>query len=95
MRQRTAFSDRPSTKRSKWQIFSRQCGYVGRPSSQISSADDFNSGISTAAMAQQQKDFQATAAQQEKEIQALAADLNKVSNQLELSRAAARTITND
>jgi hypothetical protein len=48
-----------------------------------------------AAMVQQRKDFQATAAQQDKEIKALATGLQKVSNQLELTKAAARVATND
>ena len=55
-----------------------------------------------ASFTQQQKDFQATAAQQQKEIQALTASLKeqasqiqKVSDQLELSKSAPRTVLNN
>ena len=47
------------------------------------------------AMAQQREDFKATAAQQEKEIKALTAGLQKVSNQLELTKPVSRVVTND
>ena len=47
------------------------------------------------AMAQQRKDFQATAAQQGREIKALAAGLQKVSNQLELTKPVARVVANN
>ncbi len=47
------------------------------------------------AMARQRKDFQATTAQQEKEIKALVAGLQKVSNQLELTKPVARVVAND
>ena len=46
------------------------------------------------AMAQQRKDFQATATQQEKEIKALVAGLQKVSNQRELTKHVARVAAN-
>jgi len=52
-------------------------------------------------IAQQQKDFQSTLAQQQKEIKALTASLKeqasqiqKVSDQLELSKPAPRTVNN-
>jgi len=55
-----------------------------------------------ATIAQQQKDFQATVAQQQKEIKALTASLKeqgsqiqKVSDQLELSKPAPRTVVNN
>ena len=44
--------------------------------------------------AQQQKDFQATVAHQQKQIEALSAGLQKVSAQLELSKAAPQTVLN-
>ena len=48
-----------------------------------------------ASFAQQQKDFQATAAHQQKEIEALTAGLQKVSAQLEVSKAAPQTVLNN
>jgi len=45
-------------------------------------------------MAQQQKDFRATAAHQQKQIEALTAGLQKVSAQVELSKAAPQTVLN-
>ena len=55
-----------------------------------------------ATIAQQQKDFQATASRQQKEIEALtatvkeqAAQIQKVSDQLELSRPAPQTVLNN
>jgi len=58
-------------------------------------------GKEEAAIAQQQKELQSTAAQQQKEIQALAAQLKeqeseiqKVSDQLEMGRSAARAVNN-
>jgi trimeric autotransporter adhesin len=45
-------------------------------------------------VALQQKDFQATFAQQQKQIEALTAGLQKVSNELELSKPAPRTVSN-
>jgi Chaperone of endosialidase len=47
-----------------------------------------------ATIAQQRKDFQATIAQQQKQIDALTAGLQKVSTQLELSKAATQTALN-
>src|SRR5262249_52285204 len=47
------------------------------------------------ALAQQQKDFQATARHQQKQIEALAAGLQKVSAQLELSRPEPQTVLNN
>jgi hypothetical protein len=47
------------------------------------------------ALAQQREDFRATAAQQEKEIKTLAAGLQKVSNQLELTKPVARVVANN
>jgi uncharacterized coiled-coil protein SlyX len=44
------------------------------------------------ALAQQQKDFQATAAQQQKQIEALTAGLQKVSAQVEMGRLAPRVV---
>jgi endosialidase-like protein len=49
----------------------------------------------TSALAQQQKDFQATAAHQQKQIDALTAGLQKVSAQLELNKAAPETVSNN
>jgi hypothetical protein len=46
-------------------------------------------------IALQQKDLQATAAQQQKQIDALTAGLQKVSAQLELSKAAPKAVLND
>jgi uncharacterized coiled-coil protein SlyX len=58
-------------------------------------------GKEEAAIAQQQKELQSTAAQQQKEIRALAAQLKeqeseiqKVSDQLEMGRSAARAVNN-
>jgi trimeric autotransporter adhesin len=48
-----------------------------------------------AIIAKQQKDFQATAAHQQKQIESLTAGLQKVSAQLELSKAAPQTVLND
>ena len=48
-----------------------------------------------ASFTQQQKDYQATAAHQQQQIEALTAGLQKVSNQLELSKPAPRTVLND
>jgi len=45
-------------------------------------------------MAQQQKDFQAIAAQQQQQIEALTAGLQRVSAQLEVSKAAPLTVLN-
>jgi hypothetical protein len=45
-----------------------------------------------ASFAQQQKDFQATVAQQQKQIEALTAGLQKVSAQVEMSRAAPQMV---
>ena len=45
-------------------------------------------------IAQQQKDFQATAAQQQEQIEALTAGLQKVSEQLEVSKAAPQMVHN-
>ena len=47
-----------------------------------------------AAIAQQQKDFQAIAAQQQQQIEALTAGLQRVSAQLEVSKAAPLTVLN-
>jgi uncharacterized coiled-coil protein SlyX len=54
------------------------------------------------ALAQQQKDFESTAAQQQKEIKALtatvkeqASQIQKVSDQLELSRPAPQMVVNN
>ena len=47
------------------------------------------------ALAQQQKDFQATAAHQQKQIEALTADLQKVSAQVEASRRAQQTVASN
>ena len=44
---------------------------------------------------QQRKDFEAARAQQQKQIDALTAGLQKVSAQLELSKAAPRTVLNN
>jgi uncharacterized coiled-coil protein SlyX len=46
-------------------------------------------------VAQQQKDFQATAVHQQKQIQALTADLQKVSAQVEASKAAPQMVVNN
>jgi len=46
-------------------------------------------------VAQQQKDFQATAVQQEKEIKALTATVQKVSDQVEMSRPAPQLVSNN
>ena len=46
-------------------------------------------------IAQQQKDFQATAAHQQKQIEALTAGLQKVSAQVEMSRPAPQTVVNN
>jgi endosialidase-like protein len=46
-------------------------------------------------VAQQQKDFQAAAAHQQKEIEALTADLQRVSAQIEMSRAAPQMVLNN
>jgi uncharacterized coiled-coil protein SlyX len=46
------------------------------------------------AVAQQKKDFQATAAYQQKQIEALTAGLQKVSAQLEASKPASQVINN-
>ena len=48
-----------------------------------------------ASFAQQQKDFQATAAQQQKQIEALTTGLQKVSDQLEVSKPAPQTVVNN
>jgi hypothetical protein len=48
-----------------------------------------------ATVAQQQKGFEATLAQQEKQIEALTAGLQKVSAQLEISKAAPQTVVKD
>ena len=45
--------------------------------------------------AQQQKDFQSALAQQQTEIQALTAGLQKVSNQFEMTKPAARVVANN
>ena len=45
--------------------------------------------------AQQQKDLQATVAHQQKQIEALSAGLQKVSAQLEVSKAAPQTVLNN
>src|SRR2546430_2586387 len=52
-------------------------------------------GALQASFAQQQKDFQATAAHQQKEIEALTAGLQKVSAQVEVSKAAPQTVLNN
>jgi hypothetical protein len=44
---------------------------------------------------QQRKDFEAALAQQQKQIDALTAGLQKVSAQLELSKAVPQTVLND
>ena len=44
---------------------------------------------------QLKKDFQATAAHQQKQIEALTAGLQKVSDQLELSKPAPQTVGNN
>jgi septal ring factor EnvC (AmiA/AmiB activator) len=44
---------------------------------------------------QQRKDFQAALAQQQKQIDALTANLQKVSAQLEVSKAAPHTVVNN
>src|SRR5438046_8768934 len=46
-------------------------------------------------VAEQQKDFQATAAQQQKQIEALATGLQTVTDQLDLSRPASRTVVDN
>src|SRR5437016_3544121 len=46
-------------------------------------------------IAQQQKDFQATAAQQQKEIEILTTGLQSVSDQLELNKPAPRSVENN
>jgi uncharacterized coiled-coil protein SlyX len=46
-------------------------------------------------IAQQQKDFQFELAKQQKQIKALTAGLQKVSDQLELTRPAPRTVRNN
>ena len=46
-------------------------------------------------IAKQQKDFQTTAAHQQKQIEALTAGLQKVSAQLEISKPAPQTVSND
>jgi uncharacterized coiled-coil protein SlyX len=46
-------------------------------------------------VARQQKDFQATAAHQQKQIEALTAGLQKVSTQLEPSKAAPQIVLNN
>ncbi len=46
-------------------------------------------------VAQQQKDFQATAAQQQKQIEALTTGLQKVSDQLELTKPTAQMVGNN
>jgi hypothetical protein len=46
----------------------------------------------TSAVAQQQKDFQATAARQQKQIEALTAGLQKVSAQVEMSKPASQMV---
>jgi hypothetical protein len=46
-------------------------------------------------LAQQQKDYQRTATRQQKQIEALTAGLQKVSDQLELSKPAPRTVGNN
>jgi len=48
-----------------------------------------------ATIVQLKKDFQATAAHQQKQIEALTAGLQKVSDQLELSRPAPQTVGNN
>jgi phage shock protein A len=48
-----------------------------------------------ASFAQQQKDFQATVAQQRRQIEALTAGLQKVSAQVEASKAAPQTVVNN
>jgi hypothetical protein len=47
-----------------------------------------------ATIAQQREDFEAAIAQQQKEIETLTAGLQKVSAQLELSKAAPQTVLN-
>jgi uncharacterized coiled-coil protein SlyX len=46
-------------------------------------------------LAQQEKNFQATAARQQKQIEALTAGLEKVSAQIELNKPAGQTVLND
>ena len=46
------------------------------------------------AVAQQRKDFQATAAHQQKQIEALTAGLQKVSAQVEMSKPASQMVAN-
>jgi hypothetical protein len=46
-------------------------------------------------VAQQQKDFQATATRQQKQIEALTAGLQKVSAQLEASKPAPQVVNNN
>ncbi len=48
-----------------------------------------------ASFAQQEKDFQATVAQQQKQIEALTAGLQKVSAEIEMSRAAPQLVENN
>jgi hypothetical protein len=52
-------------------------------------------GKQEAIIAQQQKDFQATAAKQQTQIEALTADLQRVSAQVEMNRPAPRTVVNN
>jgi hypothetical protein len=54
-----------------------------------------NAAKQDAIIAQQQKDFQATAVRQQREIEALTAGLQKVRDRLELSKPEAQTVLNN